>query len=89
MDSSSRRHAMKQLLVMVGASPLIGRGHAGPSQQTSTTTRPSSVDDPLLEPVCVMDFEPLAKAKLDKLAYDYLSGWFGRRSLTARQSRRF
>ena len=74
MDSSSRRHAMKQLLVMVGASPLIGRGHAGPSQQTSTTTRPSSVDDPLLEPVCVMDFEPLAKAKLDKLAYDYLVG---------------
>ncbi|HUJ23133.1 MAG TPA: alpha-hydroxy acid oxidase [Bryobacteraceae bacterium] len=31
-------------------------------------------DDPLYEPVSVMDFAPLAKAKLDPLAWDYLDG---------------
>jgi isopentenyl diphosphate isomerase/L-lactate dehydrogenase-like FMN-dependent dehydrogenase len=31
-------------------------------------------DDPLYEPVRVMDFAPLAKAKLDPLAWDYLDG---------------
>jgi len=31
-------------------------------------------DEPLYEPVRVMDFSPLAKAKLDPLAWDYLDG---------------
>lgn len=31
-------------------------------------------DDPLYEPVRVMDFAPLAKAKLDPVAWDYLDG---------------
>jgi isopentenyl diphosphate isomerase/L-lactate dehydrogenase-like FMN-dependent dehydrogenase len=31
-------------------------------------------DDPLFEPVRVMDFAPLAKAKMDPVAWDYLDG---------------
>jgi hypothetical protein len=31
-------------------------------------------DGPLYEPVRVMDFAPLAKARLDPLAWDYLDG---------------
>ena len=31
-------------------------------------------DDPLYEPASVMDFAPLAKAKLDPVAWDYLDG---------------
>ena len=31
-------------------------------------------DDPLYEPVRVMDFAPLAKAKLDPAVWDYLDG---------------
>jgi isopentenyl diphosphate isomerase/L-lactate dehydrogenase-like FMN-dependent dehydrogenase len=58
----NRRSAVKSLVGMVSASPLVAQAVAPPE------------DDPLLEPACVMDFEPLAKAKLDKLAYDYLAG---------------
>jgi isopentenyl diphosphate isomerase/L-lactate dehydrogenase-like FMN-dependent dehydrogenase len=58
----NRRNAVKGLVGMVSASPLVAQAVAPPE------------DDPVLEPACVMDFEPLAKAKLDKLAYDYLAG---------------
>jgi isopentenyl diphosphate isomerase/L-lactate dehydrogenase-like FMN-dependent dehydrogenase len=58
----NRRNAVKSLVGMVSASPLVAQAVAPPE------------DDPVLEPACVMDFEPLAKAKLDKLAYDYLAG---------------
>ena len=44
---------------MFGASPFLGAQQAG---------------DPLLEPANVFDFMPLAKAKLDPLAWDYLEG---------------
>src|SRR5260221_7194370 len=33
-----------------------------------------AADDPLLEPANVLDFAPLAKAKLDPMAWDYLDG---------------
>lgn len=64
----NRRSAVKSLVAMVGASPLV-QAAAGQVPQP-----PQPVDDPLLEPACVLDFEPLAKAKLDKVAYDYLAG---------------
>lgn len=54
----SRRHAIRQLIGMFGASKFLG----------------AQTDDPLLEPANVMDFAPLAKAKLDPIAWDYLEG---------------
>ena len=57
---------------MVSASPLVQPGAAQTKASTSAPVPPDS--DPGYEPACVMDFEPLAKAKLDKLAYDYLAG---------------
>ena len=67
----NRRNAVKNLVGMVGASPLLAQA-AGQAPAPSPPAAPE--DDPLFEPACVMDFEPLAKAKLDKLAYDYLAG---------------
>jgi hypothetical protein len=55
---------------MVSASPLVAQAVA----QTPNPPAPPPDDDPVLEPACVMDFEPLARAKLDRLAYDYLAG---------------
>jgi isopentenyl diphosphate isomerase/L-lactate dehydrogenase-like FMN-dependent dehydrogenase len=59
---------------MVGASPLLGLKQIRSAQTVSDQSSLAAVDDPLMEPVCVMDFEPLAKARLDKLAYDYMVG---------------
>src|SRR2546422_551814 len=63
----NRRSAVKGLVGMVSASPLVAA--AGGAQIPAPPE-----DGPVLEPACVMDFEPLAKGKLDKLAYDYLAG---------------
>jgi 4-hydroxymandelate oxidase len=54
----TRRHALQQLVSMFGAAAFAG----------------AQTDDPLLEPANVMDFAPLAKAKLDPIAWDYLEG---------------
>src|SRR6266540_2629739 len=56
-----RRRALKSLIGMFGAAPFLD------AQQ-------QAAEDPVLGPVCVMDFAPLAKAKLDPLAWDYLDG---------------
>lgn len=65
-----RRRAVQRLVGMVSASPLVAQAVA----QTPNPPAPPPDDDPVLEPACVMDFEPLARAKLDRLAYDYLAG---------------
>lgn len=59
--SPSRRHAIRQLITLFGAAPLL-------------TSQEASLADPLLEPANVFDFMPLAKAKLDPIAWDYLEG---------------
>jgi isopentenyl diphosphate isomerase/L-lactate dehydrogenase-like FMN-dependent dehydrogenase len=59
MKPLDRRHAIRQLVTLFGAAPFLGAQQA---------------DDPLLEPANVMDFAPLAKAKLDPIAWDYLEG---------------
>src|SRR6266568_1659943 len=59
MSVLNRRHAIRQLAGMFGAAPFLEAQQA---------------DDPLLEPANVMDFAPLAKAKLDPIAWDYLEG---------------
>ena len=55
----SRRYAIRQLAGMFGAAAFAGAQQPG---------------DPLLEPANVLDFAPLAKAKLDPIAWDYLEG---------------
>jgi isopentenyl diphosphate isomerase/L-lactate dehydrogenase-like FMN-dependent dehydrogenase len=61
-------------VALMGSSALVGQAAVSAAQGVSAPANPPPVDDPLLEPICLMDFEPLAKAKLDKLAYDYLVG---------------
>ena len=70
----SRRKAIKQFATLFGTSALFGNLPASRGQQTSEASIEQYLDDPLLQPVHVRDFEPLAKAKLDPLAYDYLVG---------------
>src|SRR5262245_39542598 len=70
----SRRKAIKQFAALFGTSALFGYSPASRAQQTSEPSLEQYLGDPLLQPVCVKDFEPLAKAKLDPLAYDYLVG---------------
>ncbi len=69
-----RRHAFQRLVAMLGASSFAGRALSAFAQQANRPTIDQYLDDPLYQPVCVMDFEPLAKARLDKLAFDYLVG---------------
>lgn len=64
----NRRNAVKSLVGMVSASSLLAQA------PTPNTPNPTPDGEGVLEPASVMDFEPLAKAKLDKLAYDYLAG---------------
>ena len=59
MKQINRRHAIRQLVGMFGAAPFAGAQQKG---------------DPVLEPANIMDFAPLAKAKLDPIAWDYLEG---------------
>ncbi|MCP5112669.1 MAG: alpha-hydroxy-acid oxidizing protein, partial [bacterium] len=58
----SRRDAARHLLAMAAALPRLAAQQGIPP------------DDPLLEPVHVMEFAPLAKQKLDPVAWDYLEG---------------
>ena len=60
-DGLSRRQALLKLLQFTLASPLL-RGQDVPK-----------TDDPVLHPINIFDFEKLAQAKMDKVAWDYLS----------------
>ena len=74
MQPSRRKRPLKQFATLFGTSVLFGNLPASTAQQTSEPSIEQYLDDPLLQPVHVRDFEPLAKAKLDPLAYDYLVG---------------
>jgi 4-hydroxymandelate oxidase len=65
----TRRNAARALVSMFGAAPFL-------SSQGPIAFDPNVIDwkDPLYGPVNVMDFAPLAKAKLDPVAWDYLDG---------------
>src|SRR5579863_3017162 len=54
-----RRQALQGLISMFGAAPFLDA---------------QEPDDPLYGPVRVMDFAPLAKTRLDPVAWDYLDG---------------
>lgn len=62
-NSETRRAALRKLVGIFGAAPLAW------AQEDKVDP-----DDPLYEPANVMDFIPLAKAKLDPIAFDYLEG---------------
>ena len=62
MSILSRRYALQQLVTMFGASNFLDA-----QERTGS-------DDPLLDPVNVMDFAKLAQRKLDPVAWDYLEG---------------
>jgi isopentenyl diphosphate isomerase/L-lactate dehydrogenase-like FMN-dependent dehydrogenase len=68
MRHFSRRLALQRLIGMYGAVNVLG------AQQSSRPQTLPPIDDPLLEPVKVMDFAPIAKRKLDPIAWDYLEG---------------
>lgn len=70
----NRRSAIQQLVALASSSTLVRGALASQSRSSPGQGASRAADDPLLEPVNVMDFEPLAKAKLDKLAYDYVAG---------------
>src|SRR5437879_3851726 len=55
----NRRQALRGLFSTFGSAAFLGA---------------QEQDDPLYAPVRVMDFAPLAKAKLDPVAWDYLDG---------------
>jgi len=71
---STRRKAIGQFAALLGASALTRHEPLSWAQEVSQPSLEEYLGDPLLQPVCVTDFEPLAKAKLDPLAYDYLMG---------------
>lgn len=60
-----RRTALRKLVGMFGAAPLLW------AQRDEDAYDP---DDPLYGPANVFDFMPLARAKLDPIAWDYLEG---------------
>jgi isopentenyl diphosphate isomerase/L-lactate dehydrogenase-like FMN-dependent dehydrogenase len=69
--NSTRRYALRQFAAMMAASPLSLLAQNGDSTRTPPAT-PIPDDNPLFEPVSVMDFAAIAKQKLDPMAYDYL-----------------
>jgi len=72
MRPFDRRHALQQLIAMFGASRVLG----AQENARDVPARPAApnFDDPLLDPVKVMDFARLAQKKLDPAAWDYLEG---------------
>src|SRR4051794_23413504 len=69
MRTLCRRYALRQLISMFGAAKILDAQAAGLAGSTSVPP-----DDPLLDPVNVMDFAAIARRKLDPAAWDYLEG---------------
>src|SRR5262245_33620724 len=68
MNQFSRRRALRKLVGMYGAANILG------AQERIGRPAPAPLDDPVLDPVNVMDFARLAQKKLDPVAWDYLEG---------------
>ena len=67
MKKITRRLALENLVQLYGAANILG------AQQTRRPAAGSpALDDPLYEPVNVMDFAAIAQKKLDPVAWDYL-----------------
>ncbi|MBI1356829.1 MAG: alpha-hydroxy-acid oxidizing protein [Acidobacteria bacterium] len=66
-----RRAAIRRLVQFVAGSPLVAAAARG---QNPSTVYPPSYSDEVMGPVNLHEFEPIAKAKLHKLAYDFIAG---------------
>ena len=73
-----RRDALKKLVALFGPAAFLGRDAWAQTSADSKSPAGGALDpafmEALLEPANVFDFKPLAKAKLDPIAWDYLEG---------------
>ena len=71
-----RRKALQSLLAFVAGSPILAAQVPGGSRATTVrgTTYPPAYADEVMVPVNLHEFEPIAKEKLHKLAYDFIAG---------------
>jgi isopentenyl diphosphate isomerase/L-lactate dehydrogenase-like FMN-dependent dehydrogenase len=76
MKNISRRYAIKKLIELYGAAGILGAQEARRPPRPAQTKSPNmpALDDPLYEPVNVMDFAAITQKKLDPVAWDYLEG---------------
>src|SRR5947207_1142094 len=70
MTLFTRRHALQKLVQLYGAVNIL---RAQTRRGASQTTLPP-LDDPLYQPVNVMEFAAIAQKKMDPVAWDYLEG---------------
>jgi len=74
-DPATRREAVKRLALIAAGSPVLAAQNAA----TQQSPRPAPVDLPQYAPevmalVNIHDFEDYAKAKIGRVAYDYIAG---------------
>lgn len=67
-----RRALLRQLVSFVAASPVIAAAQS--AKDGKTTIYPPEYSDEIMGPVNLHEFEPIAKSKLHKLAYDFIAG---------------
>lgn len=70
--SFDRRTLLRKLVSFVAASPVIAA--AQNAKDGKTTIYPPTYSDEVMGPVNLHEFEPIAKSKLHKLAYDFIAG---------------
>lgn len=72
----TRREMFHNLMMFAGGSPLLA-GQAPPDTQPTAGPHiiyPRMYADDVMAPANVLEFEPIAKKKIHKLAYDYIAG---------------
>lgn len=72
----NRRAALRNLIAFVAGSPLLAAQSPPPGfpENRRGTWFPRTYDDEVMGPVNLHEFERIAKAKLHKLAYDFIAG---------------
>ena len=65
-----RRAALRRLLGFVASSPIL----AGLARAQEGSVYPPQYADEVMGPVNLHEFEPIAKQKLHKMAYDFIAG---------------
>jgi isopentenyl diphosphate isomerase/L-lactate dehydrogenase-like FMN-dependent dehydrogenase len=76
----TRRAMMRDLSLFMAASPLYAQQRAGGDTPRAgggtrtTITYPPLYDAEVMRPANVHEFEPIAKGKIHKIAYDYVAG---------------
>jgi isopentenyl diphosphate isomerase/L-lactate dehydrogenase-like FMN-dependent dehydrogenase len=73
----NRRTALRNLLSLVAGSPLLAAAQSAPPgfpEKKGSTWYPPVHPDDVMGPVNLHEFEPIAKQKLHRLAYDFIAG---------------